>query len=395
MIKIIRHPGTSCFIGNPAIIEAQVDSNKAVDIRVVIGDQSGELTLVPYIDIKRDIQLVHFDISDIARAIVGNPEIEIKEGQIISPLENFSFDCEIYMDNIVLEVKVYAGGIDGHIMNKLSDLSLNMFTYRLTNVKRQYLFTTRTNSHHIVLKETELYPFIFIHPGNNISFVSSSGKKIIQPAMTEGTSCVMDLQAVRRMFADIYNELPSFIVIQTNNEYSFDITLIPNQISEERYILRFKNSLGAYEQIEVTGKSSDVPKFGEEQLYEVLTDDDNFEEHRSRLTLRDKIEVETGYKSKDELLFIKDMIASDEIYLINGSDIRRCHVTVDQIKIPLKMTAPYSIPLDIRFVTDELYQTPELDFNYPSNYPLSNITRADDNHINGAGLVYGDDCFLY
>lgn len=399
MIHVIREPENFSFTGNPMIYEVET-SFDSLEFEVRVGSRSEKLKLTAYqtTEYHSYPNRVRLDISDIVFAFIEDQTLTITKGDIIHTVENFAFDCQVYIYDTVPSVsaiKVFRGGISSKAISGLAKVNRNMFTYRLDNPVYNPLFTTRTNGHHIVLRETELYPMLFIHPGTPVSFVTVNGRIITQAALTAGSICSIDFEAVRQMFASLYGELPSYIVVQFDQEFSFDLTIKPAQISEERILLLFRNSLGAFEPMEVTGKSYDTPEFSEENLWNTLTNNDYFEENRDRLTVRQKIEAETGFKLKDESYFIKDLIASDTIYCIDGDNRFRCHVTVDQIKIARNMVSPNSTPLVIREITDEQFHTPEIDFSFPEYHPLSNITRASDTRINGLGLVYGDDNFLY
>lgn len=400
MIHTIREPEKYSFVGNPMIYELETTSD-SLEFEVRVGDRSEKLTLTAYQTTPYHTypKRVRIDVSDIAFSFIEDHSLTITKGDVIHTVENFAFLCHvsIHDDRIisVSELRVFRGGMSNKAISGLALANRNMFTYRLDNPVYNPLFTTRTNGHHIVLRETELYPMVFIHPGTPISFVTINGRIITQAALDSGTICSIDFEAVRQMFAVLYGELPSYIVVQFDQVYSFDLTIKPAQISEECCQLLFRNSLGAFESIEVTGKKYDTPEFSEENLWNTLNGDDYFEENRSRLTIRQKIEVETGFKTKEELNFIQDLIGSDTIYCIDGDNQFRCHVTVDQVKIARKMISPNSIPLVIREVTDEQFHTPEIDFSFPDSLPLANITQADDDRINGLGVIYGDDYFLY
>lgn len=397
---VIREPENFSFTGNPMVYEVETVYDSLV-FTVVVGSRMQKLTLTAYqaTDYHSYPNRVRIDISDIVFSFIEDQTLTITKGYVIHTVENFAFDCDVYIEeNRMISsvvVKVFRGGISNKAISKLAVANRNMFTYRLDNPIYNPLFTTRTNSHHIALRETELYPMVFIHPGTPVSFVTINGRIITQAAQMAGTICSIDFETVRQMFATLYGELPAYIVVQFGQEFSFDLTIKPAQISEERCQLLFRNSLGAFEVMEVTGKSYDTPEFSEENLWNTLNSDDYFEENRDRLTVRQKIEAETGFKLPDELNFIRDLIASDTIYCIDGDNQFRCHVTVDQIKIARRMVSPNSIPLVIREVTDEQFHTPEIDFSFPNNHPLSNITRSADTRINGVGLIYGDDKFLY
>lgn len=400
MINALRTPQDYSFTGNPIVFLLETTSDR-MDFEVVVSGKSTKLSLIAYqvADFEMFPNRVRLDVSDIVHAFIEDQILTVTKGDIIHSVENFAFDCIVqFSDGQIVGsnfFKVFRGGISNEAISKLVAANRNMFTYRFNNPVYNPLFTTRTNGHHIILRETELYPFIFIHPGTPISFVTITGRIITQAALAEGTICSIDFEAVRQMFAGLYGELPSYIVVQFDQEFSFDLTIKPAQITEERCQLLFRNSLGSFEVIDVTGKKYDTPEFSEENLWQTLNENDYFEENRDRLTVRQKIEVESGFKKKDELNFIQDLIASDAIYCIDGDRQFRCLVTVDKVKVARKMVSPNSIPLVIREITDEQFHSPDIDFSFPDSHPLANITRAVDDRINGSGLVYGDDKFLY
>jgi hypothetical protein len=223
-----------------------------------------------------------------------------------------------------------------------------------------FLFTTSTNGNEIRLKETELFPFVFIHPKYPIVFKSESGNQIAAPVKTFGTFCTMNIQKVLAKFPFGTRR----IEVCPNGKYSFHFTILPGKLPEESYLLRFRNSLGAFEILEVTGKAIHTPEFSEESLYETITEYDFYEERRSRVKSKGVIEVETGYRERYEFSFIQDMIQSDEIYFIYpDGEFFRCHVTAEGAKWRHRITEPTSIKLKIRPVVEEEFSLPELDLS--------------------------------
>lgn len=275
---------------------------------------------------------------------------------------------------------------------------MNMFSYRLRNYERQFLFTTRTNSSNLVLRESELYPFVFLHPGKSITILTSSGKILVPQTYPENTLCILDVEAIRKAIYQAHNELSSFYAILVDDLTIFEIAIIPNQISEESYRIRFKNSLGAYEVIEITGKATDQTLFSEETTWMGYTPFNFFEEKRSRVPSKKGLLASSGYKTKEELAFIVDMIKSDEIYFTDISDPQnreyRCHVTPDEIKVPRQITEPQSIALKIRLVTEDLFESPDIVMDYPTRI-LQNITAPGSPEIYGDGLIYAEDFPFY
>jgi hypothetical protein len=337
-----------------------------VEIEVTSGNESKLTTYYPFKTADNQY-VIRADISDYLKF---DSKPFSTESEIITPLQGFGLPCQTrvfngeYNGNPIIIYQftgtAFSGGISNHAFRVLEENGFDIFTYRLASYFENFLFTTRTNGKEIKLKETELFPFMFIHPGYAIVFKSESGNQITTEAKPAGTICALDVK-------EILNQLPAGtkrIAVCPDGEYAFHFIILPGKLSEERYLLRFRNSLGAFEMLEVTGRAMHAPKFSEESLYETLTEYDFYEERRSRIKTQGIIEVETGYKERREFPFILDMIKSDEIYFIypDGSSFR-CHVTADSAQYRHFMTEPTSINLKIRAVSEEEFSTPKIEFS--------------------------------
>ena len=75
----------------------------------------------------------------------------------------------------------------------------------------------------------------------------------------------------------MYPAVPATIAVWISCNISFPFNIIPGQLSEETYLIRFRNSLGAYERIEVTGIASHNVELEEEDTFNSFTDFDFFE----------------------------------------------------------------------------------------------------------------------
>ena len=310
MIKITKYPNDYCFTGNPVVFEALTDTQDAIAVEIAMAGKIQHATYYPF-RIAENSFKVSMNLSDYLRF---ENKIDISESEIISVIQGFvlPFEVKIGTDYIFNE-NALRGGISNQAFRKLEENGWDIFTYRLASSFDQFLFTTRTNGKEIRIKETELYPFVFRHPGLPIVFRSESGEQISTPEQDVGTFCSMNIRSV-------LERLPAGtrrIEVCPDGEYSFHFTLLPGKLSEEKYLLRFRNSLGAFEMLEVTGKAMHNPTFSEENIWDTLTDFGFYEERRSRVKSRSAIEVETGYKERDEFTFILDMIQSDEINFIH------------------------------------------------------------------------------
>lgn len=402
MITDVTYPNKHCFTGNPILVKVQANTTDDINLKLKV-DTEPEivLTITPYTPVYTPLSEGTFDISDILDTYFK--KVSITEGSLITLAHDFRIEYTVTVDGYSgssFEGYAYRGGINNKNYSLLESWGWDMFRYRLDSPdRRQFLFSTRTNSNQIRLRERELYPFVFIHPGTPISFVTSNGRIITYPALVKGNTCTMDFETLRNMFVSLYNELPSFISVLIDGKSFFNVTITPAQIAEEHVILRFKNSLGAYEQIEVTGAAVRTSQFSEENTWLSPHRDGYYEELRDRLTTKEGVTVQTGYKSKDELAFIKDLLKSDEIYYIDPVAIynqksNRCHVTTEKYEYTKRNASPESIPLKIRFITEDIFESPDIILDYAKSV-FENITAQGKPEINGEGFIYDDDYMFY
>jgi len=368
-IIITKEPNTYSFTGNPVMFEVSADSNEPVGVEISFDGKLYSTTYYPFM-ISENSYKISMNLSDYLH--FENKE-DIPEDEIISVISGFAQAYQVKIgDNYIFNGFALRGGISNQAFRKLDEKGYNIFTYRLTSLFDQFLFTTRTNGKEIRIKETELFPFVFRHLGVPIVFRSESGNEITTPAQVAGTFCAMNISSVLEQMP----EGTKRIEIWRNGEYVFHFSVLPGKMSEEKYLLRFKNSLGAFEVLEVTGKAMYAPEFSEETLWQTLTELNFYEERRSRVKSRGAIDVETGYKERSEFSFILDMIQSNEIYFIYpDGDSFRCHVKADSAQFRHLMTDPTSIKLNIRAVTDEEFATPAIEFSDDIIPPIEFVSK--------------------
>ena len=354
-ITVTKFPNIYSFLGNSIAFELLTDVNDLIDVEIISAGISKFAAFYPFR--KGSQYQVRMNLSDY---LSFDTESTIPEGYIISPLSGFCLPYQIKIGSgYIFDGFVFRGGISNYAFKILSENGYDIFTYRLASYSDQFLFTTRTNLKEIRLKETELYPFVFIHPGLSIVFRSELGNEITTAAQPAGTICVMDIK-------EVLAQMPAGtkrINICPGGNYSFHFVIEPGKISEEKYLIRFRNSLSAFEIVEVTGRAMHAPEFGEENTCNVLTDFDCYEERRSRLKTKRIIEVETGHKDRRELPFILDLIKSDESYFIYPDRTSfRCIVSADDVKFKHMMTEPTSFLLTVKEVIEEDFSTPPFEF---------------------------------
>lgn len=358
MITITREPNIYSFTGNSIIFELLADSPDIINVQIIVEGITRNTSYYPYSE--DNLYKVRMEISDFL--IRDSDTMQIPTGEILAPLAGFALTYQVKIGSeYSFEGFAFRGGITHHDFKLLAENGFDIFSYRLGSYFNQFLFTTRTHSKEIKIKETELYPFIFINPGIDFHFKSESGHLLTVPSVTTATA-VLDVQALRSRYQLLYNETPNRFEVSLADDTSFIIRIEPGQISEEKYLIRFRNSLGAYEVTEVVGKATHTPELADENVFSVFNSYDFFEDRRDRVSSKAVLKVETGFKHRRELPFILDMIKSDEIYFIYPDEsFFRCHVKAETPKYAHKMVTPTSISLIITEVMDEIFVSPKLD----------------------------------
>jgi len=387
-ITVTKAPNAYSFAGNPVVFEVSTDSSEPVGVEISIGGKIYSTVYYPFL-ISENSYEIDMNLSDFLQF---ENQVAIPENEIISVIDGFAQPYQVKIGSeYVFNGVALRGGISNQAYKELEENGYNIFTLRLLLYYYQFLFTTRTNGAEIKIRESELYPFIFIHPGVPIVFKTETGDEIITLAHPEGTICAMNIQSVLTQMPEGTRRIDIYISGIT----SFHFTILPGKLSEEKYRLRFRNSLGAFEMLEVTGRAMHTPEFAEENLWQTLTELDFYEERRSRVKSKGIIEVETGYRERDEFSFILDLIQSDEIYFIYpDGDSFRCHVKADNAQYRNRMTEPTSINLKVTPVLEEEFVLPKI----KAIVPLPPITKVDiiisDDYNKVFNLAFSDSTSL-
>lgn len=371
MIRITTQPASFSLAGNPVLFEIETDSADPVDVLVEVNGSSVDLMAYPYL--KNMSYTAEIEISDILKAHFDQDASIPDDNIIISALTDFVLDYSVTIGTTKVQLHAINGGISDQLASVLEEYGMDAFSYRLGSTDRSFLFTTRTNSPNIVLKESEIFPFVFLHPGQTVSFKTADNRVITTPIMTKGTPCLMDINTLRKTFYDLYKETPSYFQVMVENSYTFDITLTPNRISEDFYLLRFRNSLGGFEQMEITGRPYFTPEISDDYSWKTLNSRRTFETRKERNEITHKLTVETGYKTSDELFFLMDILSSHQVYLVRSDEsIQRCLVKASSdIKVLFPVVTPQSVALEISPVVSEKYYSPPVDFAAPGSWILN------------------------
>lgn len=366
------NPQTRYLVENPIVFNLATDSQELIEMEIFPGGFSGESAYKgQYFPVGASPEyLADISVNDVIRPYMHRNEINLHDA-LINEM-NFSF-LEIGIrfkqgaDMIEYTGKIYNGGISKRFLRYLIEKDTNIFNYKLQNGYKQFLMTTRTAGRHITIRENEICPLYFIALNRTYTIETEGGWTFTAPTLTEGNVYALNVEHVRKFCLEIRNELPSFFAVRVNNNVIFDITITPASATPNIYVIEFLNSFGAPERIEVSGKKVSAPEFGEDNAFDKYDSDiDDYIEQNDRLSLREIINAEFGYKTSEEFLFARDMLQSDSRYLIDPTGVRHeVRVKSESFMHDLHPTEPGSVPLEIRLADAETEFSPAPDESHP------------------------------
>lgn len=357
------YPASMALVGNPVrltITSSSLATYKILDGTAIVYIGSGEGSF-------------SVTIQDVLSGIVS-PSLLLNEStDVLLKPTGSSKDVVINVtntegDSVSLQLKAVIGAVSKRTLRRLNDENSNVFTWKLLNSASNFFKTTRTTGKIIAIRETELLPLPFIYPDQPLTILSGGISTGI--IGTTGDSCALNIYRLRQNIFDAHGILSNMFEIYAGETKSCTIVITSGSNSQERYILEFLNSYGSYERIEVTGSGTIKTENGEDssyQVYDELVDD--YIENRERQSGKQSMSVESGYRTQDELIYLIDMLSSDDIKIL-GLDGRNIKVnaTAENLTQAARQTSPESIKLTLRFAESEKHHTGSLseeDFGSP------------------------------
>lgn len=357
------YPATMALTGNPIKLSVNTTSLATYVIKegnniVYTGSGEGDFSIF---------------IQDILAAIVQPATLYNESVDMLISATGSAKDITITVTNteggeVTLTLKALIGGVSKRTLRRLNDENSNIFTWKLLNSEGNFFQTTRGTGRLFTIRETELLPIPFIYPDAELKVVAAG---IATPLPgTTGDPVALNLYRLRKNLFETSHVLASVFDIYSGEIKACTIVITPGTVSRERYLLQFLNSYGAYERIEVTGIGSIEHKAADEETYFVYDElVDDYVEARERQSGTDTLKVDSGYRSPEELIYLIDMLSSDDIKIL-GLDGRNIKViaTADNLASAARATTPESIKLTLRFAESEHHHTGSLlddDFGSP------------------------------
>lgn len=257
------------------------------------------------------------------------------------------------------EFTIIPGGISKQNFRRLQALGQDIFNTRFFNPECNFFLTTRTAGWRVVVKETELFPLYFFINRQNEQMViteKTTGQSLTFEDLDQGI-LTLDIDALRRNFFDEYQVISNIFDIFLAGVFSCRIVVGRSDISKERYRLKFRNSLGVYEIIELTGELSISPAYddGEESTFKRYDSAiGDFYSDRERISRGLSVEIETGVKRPDEIRFLMDMIGSGEVYLLDFSELPvKVIPSAEQLNCRARPETPQTFTVKLQMSEDE------------------------------------------
>lgn len=308
------------------------------------------------------------EIVDAYACTVGEPIMEyhtngVRKVEDLSAMSKRMIYVDITEDHLdEWQCLIIAGGISHQNYRRYARMKTDAFEARFLNNANNFFLTTRTAGWRIVIKETELYPLYFINlePFLHMTVVErTTGKTLTQEGEYESGIFALDIDALRKQFFDEYGVLSNSFDIYKGDpsHYSCSIVIERSDPARERYRLKFRNSLGVFEIIELVGELSITPDYSaadDARFSRYDAEIDDFSADRERITRPQSLTVETGVMRADTVRFLMDMIGSEEVYLLDLSELPvKVIPTIEELKYKPRPETPQKFTVKLQMAEDE------------------------------------------
>ena len=311
------------------------------------------------------------NLADILESVFTETETPAGNGYFLpyqAGSNKLSYKFMISTDNAPAETLMgiaWKGGINKKDFRTLCQENSDVFTKKMLDYSGNFFFTSRTYGWTITMKETEIEPLAFIMPeivaGENghIVIVEAVTHETLTVEGTPDTFGALNIEAVRKYFFTEYGVLANIFDVMDPyypSRVACRIAIEKAQESVERCAVRFLNSFGVYERIDLVGSATIQTAEAQEentifQAYDEFTD--SFVKSRNRTEIGLSYKVKTGVKRGDELAFIQDMLASDSVYLVLPGQEIKVIPMVEQNNRAYIQTTPESMEITFQPIENE------------------------------------------
>ena len=353
-LSVMITPGSRVLAGNPIKMTVASDSKVTYSIAA-----AGEVLYTG-----SGIGSFGVFINDIVEGAMSAQLMYNNDNRLLIPVSGNGVEFAVSLRNVDGETAsrtftAYMGGVSKTTLRSLGQSSI--FTGKFCNYEGNFFFTTRNGASVVSMRETEVSPLLFIYPSSGTLSARCGNLEV---SLSGSPNCLygLNIYAIRKQLFMTENQLVNRLEIYHEESLACTVCLEPASMVPERYYVRFLNSLGCYEILELTASAQMKASFADESLYneydEVV---DDFVQRRQRQRSRKQLEVESGYKSREELLFVLDMLSSSDVTLLGyeGNDIK-VHPVCEDWHLSVIPDVPDGVPITLRFADDEHHSAADL-----------------------------------
>jgi len=361
-LKVNLYPMGNAFTRNPIFLTIFSSSMATYSIRmnneeIFKGNGTGQFKV---------------NIAEVVETGIKATAVLFDNTEVITGITGAFARVDIHVENegaeeTDLSFIAWTGGCSKKNFKRLRIMGTDIFTLKFLNPYCNFFFTTRSDDWKITIRETELYPLSFIFPSSaeEVSITELTGMNKIILAGVPGNLYALDIAALRRTFFFNNGILASCFNVCVGKKIACRIAVELSRVVKERYLLRFLNSYGAYELLEVQGRASITPQFPEEgegtnfNRYDELTDDFSLE--RKRQEIQNTITVGIGYRRRGEMPFLLDLISSDDVTLLGyGEEEIKVIPSAEELSFMVHPEEPKDFKIKLTFTEKESNHTPDI-----------------------------------
>lgn len=243
------------------------------------------------------------------------------------------------------------GGLPRQHLAKLA--GQDPFAHRFLPGPHNFLLTTRTNGWDIRLKRSEAMPMLFIN--ESVDFGNDPRCFEIVDEETKERLKWLDasLGSIIGFCALNLEQYTGFdrIGIYISDRFAFQITFEDSEPAPEHHLVRYRNSLGAFEQLELAGRGEIVMSPAADDgnaynVYDPLTG--GFIRQSRQLQAGMAYKLPTGFISPHRVNAFMDMLVSEEVYLVDANgDLIAVRPSVEEFARHIRHDEP--LQFDITF----------------------------------------------
>lgn len=359
------------FTGNPIILESgdySTDPVKGGKFTVILEGKliyEGRFFAPLNIDISEIVDAAsEFLPEPTGKSIIPWEHIEVVDPYAVGTKRKLSVYVDYNGDdNETYEMLALPGGIPSQQYRTYATGGKDVFDSRLYGQDCNLFFTSRTNGWRIEIKETELYPLYFLTSTHSMRMKvrdSLSGHEVGYEV--PGGICTLDPAALRMEMLTRTRKLGSVFDIYLDHGegavFACQLVIKHCDPAKERYRLKFRNSFGVFEIMEITGQLIENREYSdsEESSYRKLdTVTRRFSNLRSRIEATRSFSITTPFEGGREE-FVADLLGSEEIYLLDAFDVpARVNVTTEGFSRQKRQETPESISFKIELTDPDHY----------------------------------------